>query len=1007
LTINNFGPADAGAYDVVVNDSSATPVVSQIGWIRYQSPAGWLWGSGSKTALGIGDLGRRDTALVIAKDVAEVFAGYWSTFFLKKDGSVWAAGSNWDGQLGVGTENIEPLPLQVGINDVVQIAPGMAHTLFLKRDGSVWAVGVNWYGQLGNNSTTNSRTPVYVTGDATQISAGYLHSACLKRDGSLWVWGRNEAGQLGDVTSTDSLVPIQVATEVRQISAGAFSTVFIKNDNTLWGMGEWAQSSYPSSPAVAPLDSGVESVAADSWRLLYIKTGGQLWHRSGIGNFNSSNLVDTGVNKVVSHGWGTTSAYSKTDGTVFAYGVARGTASLPAPGSAIASNAASIACGEGYLLYLTADGLLWSVGSYSQGQLGDGHTVAQPTPAHLLSGVVDTATSENSSFALLADGSLWGMGQNSSGQLGDGTTADRAYPVKISTGVATISAGQSHTLYIDISNTLWACGSNNSGQLGNGTSDYLPNSIPISVAADVVACAAGYNHSLFLKRDGTLMAMGNNGNGQLNGVLDGKPYNSPTTVASDVAACAAGSSHSLFLKRDGTLMAMGFNGYGQIGDGTTNFSTPPVTVASDVVACAAGYGHSLFLKRDGTLMAMGFNGNGQLGDGTTANRTTPVAIATGVVAISAGSNHSLFLKTDGSLWAMGGNYYGAFGDGTVLNHLLPMQIANNIGGLAAGGFHSLFIQKPIAATAPVITSQPSSMSLLLGSKLQLSVSATGTGPLDYQWYKDGVAIPGERSPQLSIGFLNASDFGQYTVVVTNQSSAVPSQAAVITQGIPPAITTQPVDSTIALGAATTLTVVANGTPPISYQWYKGDSGDTTQPIAGATTASYTTPALSAWSRYWVRISSKSFYTDSRTAFVKVNGGTMTVKDWTAHLGVPTGKGGALDIPASDGVTNLIKFALGVAPMDNASSHLPFPTTYAAAPGEPKQLALVFTLNPSAQGIRYVLEVSADASNWTEAESVTDVLRTNPDGTKLVRMREAAPPAATRRFARLRIEAMPF
>jgi uncharacterized delta-60 repeat protein len=221
----------------------------------------------------------------------------------------------------------------------------------------------------------------------------------------------------------------------------------------------------------------------------------------------------------------------------------------------------------------------------------------------------------------------------------------------------------------------------------------------------------------------------------------------------------------------------------------------------------------------------------------------------------------------------------------------------------------------------------------------------------------------------------------------------------------PAITAQPAGAMIALGTTAPLGVTANGTAPLSYQWYRGESGDTASPVVGATNASFTTPALTAWARYWVRVANRSASVDSATALVEVTGGTMTVGDWAAQGGVPTNRRGYLDTPAGDGVTNLMKFALGVPPLDDATAHLPTATTYAQS-GQPLAVALLFAKNPGAQGVRYALEVSDGLATWTEVAAVLDVLGTNPDGTQLVRLREAVPPAVARRFARLKVELVP-
>jgi len=66
-----------------------------------------------------------------------------------------------------------------------------------------------------------------------------------------------------------------------------------------------------------------------------------------------------------------------------------------------------------------------------------------------------------------------------------------------------------------------------------------------------------------------------------------------------------------------------------------------------------------------------------------------------------------------------------------------------------------------------------------------------------------------------------------------------------------------------------LTVGATGTAPVTYQWFAGVAGTATQPIAGATAASYTTPALTSTASYWVRVSDLHGSVDSVTATVTV------------------------------------------------------------------------------------------------------------------------------------------
>jgi Immunoglobulin domain len=139
-----------------------------------------------------------------------------------------------------------------------------------------------------------------------------------------------------------------------------------------------------------------------------------------------------------------------------------------------------------------------------------------------------------------------------------------------------------------------------------------------------------------------------------------------------------------------------------------------------------------------------------------------------------------------------------------------------------------------AFPTPVITTGPLSQSLNAGSSLTLFVQATGSAPLSYQWYKNGAPIQDATSATYFIFATSVGDTGDYHVVVTNDYGPATSAAASVSVGVvAPAITTSPASRTVGIGGSTTFTVVATGTAPLSYQWYKNGA-----PIAGATTADY-------------------------------------------------------------------------------------------------------------------------------------------------------------------------
>jgi len=91
------------------------------------------------------------------------------------------------------------------------------------------------------------------------------------------------------------------------------------------------------------------------------------------------------------------------------------------------------------------------------------------------------------------------------------------------------------------------------------------------------------------------------------------------------------------------------------------------------------------------------------------------------------------------------------------------------------------------------------------------------------------------------------------------------------QASPPTISQQPVGPSIKSGQTATLTVTASGTGTLSYQWYQGPSGTTSNPISGATSTSYTTPALTVTTSYWVQVTGSSGSANSNTAVVLIAG----------------------------------------------------------------------------------------------------------------------------------------
>ena len=205
-----------------------------------------------------------------------------------------------------------------------------------------------------------------------------------------------------------------------------------------------------------------------------------------------------------------------------------------------------------------------------------------------------------------------------------------------------------------------------------------------------------------------------------------------------------------------------------------------------------------------------------------------------------------------------------------------------------------------ALMGPVIGSQPQSQVIASGQAATLSVAATGTAPLACQWY---VGTTGTTTTPIA-GATGSSyttppltNTTSYWVRVSNATGTVDSATANITIGVAPIITTQPASQTISSGQTTTLTVGSTGTPPLTYQWYSGASGTTTTPIAGATTNSYATPALTATQGYWVRVTNGAGSTDSVTATVTI-GVAPIITTPPHHQTIASGQTATLNVVAT-------------------------------------------------------------------------------------------------------------
>jgi hypothetical protein len=203
-----------------------------------------------------------------------------------------------------------------------------------------------------------------------------------------------------------------------------------------------------------------------------------------------------------------------------------------------------------------------------------------------------------------------------------------------------------------------------------------------------------------------------------------------------------------------------------------------------------------------------------------------------------------------------------------------------------------------------VNAQPSTINQ--GQSSNLFFTTNGTGPFSIQWY---TGSQGDTSSPI-VGATSTSTLVSptattaYWVRVSAPCGTQDGSVLVVVNGTvctAPSITAQPAGTSINSGSPVTLTVVAAGTAPLTYQWYIGEKGDVTHPIVGATSASLTqSPTVTT--KYWVRVSNSCNGTqnaDSNAATVTVTTicANPTITTQPANVSAPIGTAATLIVVA--------------------------------------------------------------------------------------------------------------
>lgn len=448
------------------------------------------------------------------------------------------------------------------------------------------------------------------------------------------------------------------------------------------------------------------------------------------------------------------------NGSVLAWGA---TNDLRTAVPADLGRAVAIAGGDAHSIAVRTDGTVraWGLNVFGQADVPAG-----------LANAISVAAGSRHSMALLQNGTIRTWGDNSFGQT--------AIPAGLA-NVTAIAAGWTHSLALRQDGTVVAWGT---------YSNVPPN------LTNVIAIAAGDGHSLAALADGRVIAWGDNTSSKTN---------VPTSVVNAVSV-AAGKDHSLALLQNGRVRAWGNNTYGQ---------TSVPSNLTNVIAIAAGARHSMALRSDGTLAIWGDNSFGQ-----SSQSSSPQD----VIAIAAGAYHTMVIRGDGApvilvqpasqsaittrnttlqVFAVGArplgyqwqknevNIAAATGASYILTNV-KMSDAGSYRVVISNAFGVLVSDTAVITptnTPPIITVQPQNMAVVCGDNATLQVTTTGTQPVAYEWYFEGLPVPDATNATLNLVNFNPTNVGTYYAILTNEFGSVTSAAAAVSLLIePPTIT---------------------------------------------------------------------------------------------------------------------------------------------------------------------------------------------------------------------------
>lgn len=300
---------------------------------------------------------------------------------------------------------------------------------------------------------------------------------------------------------------------------------------------------------------------------------------------------------------------------------------------------------------------------------------------------------------------------------------------------------------------------------------------------------------------------------------------------------------------DGTRADMGYWTYPQSTDFHVRDVSAPATVSSDSIIIL-----SYIIENIGDVPAYPDTAIIWLSDDKLVSEDDSIIryVPTGIIQAAGDTAITDTLRVSPGLEA-GDWYFLVVAD--AFDRIKETNELNNMDSVMLSILHS-----------PEISLEPFSDTVCLGDSTGFTIEATGTEPLNHQWWKNGMVLADSTKAHLRLLNVTLADTGVYYCVVSNAVGTVNSNSVNLTVHLPATLTSAPTDVEICGSDTISFMMNASGTPPLSYQWFK--NGDM---LAGATDTIIMIPDAGSADTGWYRsVVSNACGTDADSALLTVH-----------------------------------------------------------------------------------------------------------------------------------------